>query len=87
MGEITLPLRDRHHAGRVLAMHLAHYTDQDHLLVVGLPRGGIPVAFEVAQALKALPGIARGGRQGGLCRHAASVSRRWPVVQKFSTDP
>jgi len=53
MGEITLPLRDRRHAGRVLAMHLAHYADQDHLLVVGLPRGGVPVAFEVAQALKA----------------------------------
>jgi len=53
MGETTLPLNDRHHAGRVLAGHLAHYAGQDQLLVLGLPRGGVPVAFEVARALAA----------------------------------
>jgi predicted phosphoribosyltransferase len=44
---------DRFHAGRVLADRLSHYRGSDNLLVLGLPRGGIPVAFEVAKALEA----------------------------------
>ena len=53
MVDITLPMRDRRHAGKVLADKLAHYAGQANLLVLGLPRGGVPVAFEVAQALQA----------------------------------
>ena len=53
MSEITWPLNDRRHAGRVLAGHLAHYAGQEQLLVLGLPRGGVAVAFEVARALVA----------------------------------
>jgi len=45
--------RDRSDAGRALAAALAHYRDRRDLLVLGLPRGGVPVAFEVAQALGA----------------------------------
>src|SRR3954464_5827777 len=45
--------RDRRDAGRVLAGLLDHYRDQPGVLVLGLPRGGVPVAFEVAQALGA----------------------------------
>jgi predicted phosphoribosyltransferase len=45
--------RDRSHAGRLLADKLAAYAGRPDLLVLGLPRGGVPVAIEVARALGA----------------------------------
>lgn len=45
--------RDRREAGRVLAAELAHYRGKPGLLVLGLARGGVPVAWEVAAALGA----------------------------------
>lgn len=47
------PFRDRRAAGRELSRHLAAYANRDDVLVLGLPRGGVPVAYEVARALKA----------------------------------
>ena len=44
--------RDRADAGRVLAEHLDHLRDP-HTVVLALPRGGVPVAFEVATRLGA----------------------------------
>ncbi len=43
--------RDRADAGRQLAALLAEYEDRPDVLVLALPRGGVPVGFEVAQAL------------------------------------
>jgi putative phosphoribosyl transferase len=39
-------------AGRLLAKKLSHYHDIDNLIVLGLPRGGIPVASVIAQQLE-----------------------------------
>ena len=45
--------QNRSHAGRILAQYLGQYADRPDVLVLGLPRGGVPVAFEVAQELHA----------------------------------
>jgi predicted phosphoribosyltransferase len=45
--------RDRADAGRRLAEHLGAYADRAGVIVLGLPRGGVPVAVEVARALHA----------------------------------
>jgi erythromycin esterase-like protein/predicted phosphoribosyltransferase len=46
-------LSDRAHAGRLLAERLRKYAGRDDVIVLALPRGGVPVAFEIAQALRA----------------------------------
>jgi predicted phosphoribosyltransferase len=45
--------RDRADAGRQLATHLSDYAATPDLIVLGLARGGVPVAFEVARELGA----------------------------------
>ena len=45
--------RDRTEAGQLLAERLAGYAGRSDVLVLALPRGGVPVAFEVARALEA----------------------------------
>ena len=47
------PYRDRRDAGKTLAATLAHHLHEPNLLVLALPRGGVAVAYEVAQALHA----------------------------------
>jgi putative phosphoribosyl transferase len=49
---VALPFDDRADAGRQLAARLRHLKDEDPL-VLAIPRGGVPVGFEVARALRA----------------------------------
>src|ERR1700730_8316793 len=46
-------VRDRRDAGRTLAGLLGHYRGRDDVVVLALPRGGLPVGYEVATALGA----------------------------------
>ena len=48
-----IPFRNRREAGRLLAKKLTNYAGRPDVLVLALPRGGVPVAYEVAQALRA----------------------------------
>ena len=50
---MSRPFRDRVDAGRALASHLQKYAGRDDVVVLALPRGGVPVAYRVAQALGA----------------------------------
>src|SRR6267378_7384488 len=44
---------NRTEAGRLLAEKLGEYAGRDDVIVLGLPRGGVPVAYEVAKRLRA----------------------------------
>ncbi len=45
------PFKDRAEAGRLLAERLSGYRGREDLVVLALPRGGVPVAFEIAREL------------------------------------
>lgn len=44
---------NRREAGRLLADRLVQYAKREDVIVLGLPRGGVPVAYEIASALQA----------------------------------
>ncbi len=50
---MEIPFRDRADAGRYLAARLQQYASRPDVIVLALPRGGVPVAYEVAEALNA----------------------------------
>jgi predicted phosphoribosyltransferase len=50
---VNAKFRDRRDAGRFLARQLAAYANRPDVIVLALPRGGVPVAYEVAAALHA----------------------------------
>jgi putative phosphoribosyl transferase len=50
---MLIQFRDRREAGQQLARKLIKYADRSDVLVLALPRGGVPVGYEVAQTLKA----------------------------------
>ncbi|MDR6536211.1 phosphoribosyltransferase [Variovorax soli] len=88
-----MEFRDRHEAGRVLAKALAAWQAQPEVVVLALPRGGVPVAWEVARALGApldvlvvrklgFPGqeeLAMGAIGPGGVRVMSDVPRLWAV--------
>ena len=45
--------RDRREAGVELASQLSHYASDPEVVVLALPRGGVPVAYEIARSLRA----------------------------------
>lgn len=51
LSENSMRFKDRQEAGRVLAARLTRYAGRDDVIVLAIPRGGVPVAVEVAQAL------------------------------------
>jgi putative phosphoribosyl transferase len=53
----TRRFRDRTEAGRLLAQRLGKYAGRDDVVVLALPRGGVPVAYEVAKELGAPLGV------------------------------
>jgi predicted phosphoribosyltransferase len=48
---MSIRYRDRAHAGQVLALRLLRYAGRPDVIVLALPRGGVPVGFEVARTL------------------------------------
>jgi putative phosphoribosyl transferase len=50
---ITPLFRDRADAGRALATHVIGSVPDSNVIVLALPRGGVPVGFELARALRA----------------------------------
>ncbi|EEF61155.1 phosphoribosyltransferase [Pedosphaera parvula] len=50
---VTAQFQDRYEAGQFLAAKLTQFNDDPSVLVLALPRGGVPVAYEVARLLNA----------------------------------
>src|SRR5436305_12739649 len=71
--------QDRTDAGRQLAAKLAAYAGRPDVLVLARPRGGVPMAYEVAGALE------RGGR-GRLRSHAGALPRGRRLVRGLLPD-
>ncbi len=71
---------DRADAGRRLAARLGHLRGE-RVVVVGLPRGGVPVAFEVTQALGAPVNVIVVRRLIGPKRPMTAPGRREPPVR------
>lgn len=89
--------RDRSEAGRLLAEQLGSYADRADVLVLALPRGGVPVAFEVARRLRApldvwlvrklgapqIPELAIGAiASGGIETVSADATRRLAITHE-----
>lgn len=51
--DVVQRFHDRREAGQLLARQLAQYKDRDDVVILGLPRGGVPVAYEIARNLRA----------------------------------
>ena len=52
--DVMQRFHDRREAGQLLARRFAPYQDRDDVVVLALPRGGVPVGYEIARELKAM---------------------------------
>ena len=59
-----MPYRDRTDAGQQLAARLSAFADRPDVIVLALPRGGVPVGFQVAQAPARAAGSIPGPQAG-----------------------
>ena len=66
------PFGDRAEAGQVLAEMLGDYAGRDDVIVLALPRGGVPVAYEVARRW------ARRSTSSSCASSAPRATRSWP---------
>jgi hypothetical protein len=69
------PFRDRRDAGRFLAEKLSAYANRPDVIVLALPRGGVPVAYEVARALNAIDEKSATARFVLVLRAAANIRK------------
>jgi putative phosphoribosyl transferase len=76
---------DRADAGRQLATHLGDYAGRPNVLALGLARGGVPVAFEVARALEAPLDVFVVRKLGVPGREELAMGRSHPVGPGCST--
>lgn len=77
--------QNRQDAGRQLAQRLEPYAQRSELLVLGLPRGGVPVAYEVAKALQAPLDICLVRKLGVPGQKELAMGRSRPIVCGCST--
>ena len=76
--------RDRADAGRQLAAKLTVYAGRPGVLVLALPRGGVPVGYEVAQALAAPLDVFLVRKLGVPGREENWPWARWPAAASAS---
>ena len=78
--------KDREDAGRQLAKRLNAYANRDDVIVLGIPRGGVPVAFEIAQALHVPLDIFLSRKLGVPGREESRSARSRPVMDGSWTE-
>ena len=88
--------RSREEAGHILSAHLVHYSGRPDVLVLGLPRGGVPVAAQIAAALLVPLDVLVVGRIGVPGREEITLAAigpdgvltpNWEVVTAFGISP
>src|SRR6266550_3860743 len=83
----------RTEAGRFLAEKLEKYANRNDVVVLGLPRGGVPVAYEVAKRLNALLDVfivrklGVPGFEAVTARETAELQRREQIYREERPPP